>query len=194
MDLQIKTAPAVTSIDAALVKASKRILNSSEDTLIDFWIEAADDYIERSTNRALLPQTLVLTLDRVLPVVDIPRPPLASITHVKYTLDGEAEVTLDPADYKITAPNMLSRITIADLSEAKGSMEIEYIAGYADADAVPSSLRQASLLLAGHYLTSREATFLDPRIMNVEKKIEFGVDQNCMQYRVPNASELNDGH
>lgn len=194
MDLTVKTAPTGTTISLDLLKTSKRIRHNSEDAIIEFWIKAADDYIERRTNRALMEQTLVLRLSRILPCIEIPRPPLVSISHIKYTPKGGDEVTVDAGDITTTNRDMIAQATIAGLTEKPGTMEIEYVAGASNADDVPSPLRQASMLLAGHYMTSREATFLDPRIMNVEKKIEFGVDQNCLQYRVPNLAELNGGY
>jgi uncharacterized phiE125 gp8 family phage protein len=195
MDLTVKTPPTATSIDVALVKANKRIRHASEDALIEFWIKVADAYVEKRANRALMRQTLVLRLSRVLPFVYLPRPPFADMTHVKYTpLDGD-EVTVASDGYIRTTDSMLQRLDIAALGgySQSGAMEIEYTAGAAAAEDVPAPLRQASLLLASHYLVSREAAFQDPRIMNVEKKIVFGVDELVKEYRVPNGSALNDG-
>lgn len=195
MDLTVKTPPTATSIDVAIVKANKRIRHADETALIEFWIKAADAYIEKRTNRALMRQTLVLRLSRVLPYVYLPRPPFVAMTHVKYTpLDGD-EVTVATDGYVRTTDSMLQRIEISDLGgySQAGAMEIEYTVGADDPEDVPAPLRQASLLLASHYLVSREAAFQDPRIMNVEKKIVFGVDELCAPYRVPNGSSLNDG-
>jgi uncharacterized phiE125 gp8 family phage protein len=195
MDLTVKTPPTVTSIDVALVRANKRIRHANEDALIEFWIKAADAYIEKRTNRALMRQTLVLRLSRVLPCVYLPRPPFAEMTHVKYTVEGDAVVTVAPGDYVRTTDRMLQRIEIGALGgyDQAGTMEIEYLVGAAAVDAVPAPLRQASLLLASHYTTSREAAYMDPRLMNVEKKIVFGVDELVKEYRVPNGTSVNDG-
>lgn len=195
MDLTVKTPPTATSIDVALVKANKRIRHASEDTLIEFWIKAADAYIEKRTNRALMRQTLVLRTTAVLPFVYLPRPPFVSLTHVKYTPEDADEVTVVEADYLRTTDSMLQRVEIPSLGDyaSRGVMNIEYLAGADDPEDVPAPLRQASLLLASHYLTSREAAFMDQRIMQVEKKIVFGVDELVKEYRVPNGSSLNDG-
>lgn len=195
MDLTVKTPPTATSIDVDLVKANKRIRHASEDTLIEFWIKVADAYVEKRTNRALMRQTLVLRLSRVLPFVYLPRPPFFEMTHVRYTPEDGDLVTVATEGYTRITDSMLQRIDITALGGycQNGTMEIEYTAGADDPEDVPAPLRQASLLLASHYLTSREAAFMDQRVMNVEKKIVFGVDELVKEYRVPNGSSLNDG-
>src|SRR5690606_8877361 len=166
----------------------------SEDDLIDFWIKAADQYVEKRTNMALMQQTFVLRLRRVLPTIYLPRPPLKTITHVKYTLEGGSEVTVAEGDRTLTIDRMLARIDLPAVPVVQlGSMEIEYVAGADDPEKVPAPLRQASYLLAAQWLTAREAEYLDPRIMKVNKKISFGVDEACKEYRVPNGTDLNGG-
>lgn len=195
MDLTVKTPPSSYSITADLVRENKRIRHSSESGLISFWIAAADAYIEKRTNRALMRQTLILRLSRVLPYVYLPRPPFVAMTHVKYTpLDGD-EVTAAPADYVRITDSMLQRIDITALGgySERGAMEIEYTVGETDPEKVPAPLRQASLLLASHYMTSREAAYMDQRVLQISKKVVFGVDELCAAYRVPNGSALNDG-
>ena len=194
MDLTVKTPATLTAIDKALVKASKRITHASEDDLIDFCIKSADDFIEKGTNRALMEQTLLLRLGRVLSMIELPRPPLLELLSIKYTPEGGGEVTIDVADVIVATKNMLGLIFIPDLEEASGTMEIEFKAGATDPSHVPQSLRQAALLLTGHWLSNREATVEDSRLMKVDKKIQFGVDQLIRKYLVPNADVLNGGY
>lgn len=192
MDLTQKTAPTKTSIDAALVKAGKRIRHDSENDLISFWIKAADEYVEKRTNLALMEQTFVLRLRRILPSVQLPRPPLKTITSVKYAVTGGTEQTLSDPDDRVRIDRMLPTIDTG-LVEQAGTMEIEYVVGADDPEKVPAALRQASYLLAAHYLTAREASYREPRIMQVEKTISFGVDALVKESRVPNATDLNGG-
>lgn len=192
MDLTQKTAPTKTSIDAALVKAGKRIRHDSENDLISFWIKAADEYVEKRTNLALMEQTFVLRLRRILPSVQLPRPPLKTITSVKYAVTGGTEQVLSDPDDRVRIDRMLPTIDTG-LVEQAGTMEIEYVVGADDPEKVPAALRQASYLLAAHYLTAREASYREPRIMQVEKTISFGVDALVKEFRVPNATDLNGG-
>jgi len=203
MDLQITTAPTLFSIDKALVKSNKRIRHSSEDDLIDFWIAAADRYIEKETNRSLLTQTLTLRIDKILPVIQLPRPPFASITSLKYTPEDGDEVTVDVAtDTVQRVVDMLPTFRIPSIDaaygedvETDGTMTVVYVAGWNAATSVPADLRQAALLLASHYVTSREAAYMDARLMQVEKKIAFGVDELVRGHRIPNANTpINGGY
>lgn len=200
MDLTVTTPAATTSIDAALVKANKRILHSSEDSLIDFWIEAADRYIEKRLNRSLLSQTLTLKINKILPVIQFPRPPLISVTSLKYTPEDESEVTVAVGTLIQRTVDMLPTIRIPAIevaygkcSETDGTMTVVYQAGWASAASVPAPLRQASLLLASHWLTSREAAHMDLRVMNVEKKIPLGFDDMIKEYRITNNNEAING-
>jgi len=192
MDLTLKVPAAATSISVDLVKAGKRIRHASEDDLITFWIKAADEYVEKRTNLALMEQTFVLRLRRILPSVQLPRPPLKTITSVKYAVTGGAEQVLSDPDDRVRIDRMLPTIDTG-LVEQAGTMEIEYVVGADDPDKVPAALRQASYLLAASWVESRAATYQEPRIMQVEKKISFGVDQLTKEFRVPNGTDLNGG-
>lgn len=193
MDLVVKTAPTTTSITKEFVKANKRILSAKEDMLIEFWIKAADAHIEKVTNRALMKQTLVLTVQKILPTVQLPRPPFDSFVSIKYTRD-DVETTVPSADLVPRTVDMLPTIDIPGIAEpVDGTMTIEYIAGANAEEDVPFPLRQASLLLASHYTTSREAAFMDPRLSQVDKKIAFGVDQLVVNFRIPNINALLNG-
>lgn len=192
MDLTLKTPTEKTSIDISLVKKGKRIRHSSEDDLIEFWIKAADEYVEKRTNLALMEQTFVLRLRRILPAVQLPRPPLKTIMSVKYAVTGGTEQVLSDPNDRVRIDRMLPTVDTG-LVEQSGTMEIEYVVGADDPDKVPAALRQATYLLAAHYVTSREAVYFEPRIMQVEKTISFGVDQICKEHRIPNATDLNGG-
>jgi len=192
MDLTLKTPATATSISVDLVKAGKRIRHASEDDLITFWIKAADEYVEKRTNLALMEKTFVLRLRRILPAVQLPRPPLKTITSVKYAVAGGTEQALSDPNDRVRIDRMLPTIDTG-LVEQAGTMEIEYVVGSDDPDKVPAALRQATYLLAAHYVTSREAVYFEPRIMQVEKTISFGVDQICKEHRIPNATDLNGG-
>lgn len=193
MDLTVTVAPALFSIDKDLVKANKRVRHANEDTLIDFWIAAADRYIEKRTNRSLLTQTLKLRLRRILPTVQLPRPPFQELVSITVApVQGTAPI-IDKSTVTNRIVDMIPVIDIPGLAEANGTMEIEYKAGWVEAAQVPADLRLASLQLASHWMTSREAAFMDPRIMTVEKKIAFGVDQLIKEQRVINVNEAING-
>ncbi len=198
MDVKVTTPATITSITKDLVKENKRILYAHEDNIIDFWIKVADAYVENATNTSLMKRTLRMAISKVLPVVQLPFPPLyAAPTSIKYTLSGQTEVIVNPAtDVTTTTVYMLPTLAITSLdgyASRDGKMTIDWEAGYNDPNLVPFQLRQASLLLASHYLSSREAAYLDPKAILIERKIAFGVDDLVQQLRVPNTNATING-
>lgn len=198
MKLEVITPPSTASITADIVKANKRILHSQEDDLIDFWIRAADDYIAKAANISMMEQTLELKLDAVLPCVDLPRGPVSSIESVKYVDKDGVEVVLTSGDWDVGTRSGMAFVRFPAFDQSrvsKGSMTIRYVAGATTPDGVSFGLRQASLLLTSHWFVSREAAFLDKRIMDVVKTIPFGVEAAIKLHRVPNSpDELNGGY
>lgn len=196
MDISVITPPALTSVPVTIVRANRRILNTSEDALLDFWIRAADANIEKECNIAMMEQTLRIRLSAVLPIVQLPRPVFKDFVSIKYTIEDEAEVIVPTAGIEVTVPDMVPQFEVPGIDTVQaGKMEIAYKAGYSDQNAVPVDLRHAVILLASHWSTSREAAFMDPRIMNVEKKIAFGVDEHVRHHKVRNVlADFNGGY
>lgn len=147
---------------------------SAEDTMIDTLIKTARRYVETILNRALITQTWDLWLDRFpsQPYIDMPLPPLVSITSIKYydTSNTEYLFPLAPAAagtayyvdvishpgrvglvYGVSWPSM----TLRDYN----GVDITYVCGYgATAATVPEEIKQAILLLIGHLYEHREET------------------------------------
>lgn len=191
MDVTVRATSTEHVITPEQVRQNKRIMNSLEDDLIAGWIEAAEDYVERTTNRALMTQELTLSIPMILKTVSLPRPPFESIQEIRLTPDEGAASTIPGTGSGIMARvrRMVTEFDVPDVTFSKpGYMEIDYTAGASIASAVPAALKQAVLLLASHYLTSREAAYMDPRLMMVQKKIPYGVDELCARYRVPNVT------
>ena len=56
---------------------------------------------EGETNRAIMEQAWRLTMDRFSGAIELRRPPLLQVVHVKYYDTGNVQRTLDPQDYQI---------------------------------------------------------------------------------------------
>jgi uncharacterized phiE125 gp8 family phage protein len=81
----------------------------AEDDYIEQAIRTAYRMAERTTRRALAPQTLALVIDERFPCGDIllPRPPLLSVSSIAY-IDGdgaEQELTGSPAEFQVSTPS-----------------------------------------------------------------------------------------
>lgn len=192
MDIKVTTPPTLQSVETAFLKRSKRIMHSSEDYLIQQDILAADEHAEKYANIALMKQTIEYRIERILPAVEIPRPPLIEIKSLSYTPDDGAEVVVDVSALVIKQRSGLALVEIPGVDDVlDGVLSVTYDAGYETADKVPPSIKKAVVLLAGHWYTSRENAYLDPRVLSIDKKISFGFDELISKFRVPNVTELN---
>ena len=175
------------------MKENSRVRHASEDALIDQAIEAAEEYAEGFMNRPIMLTKFQLRVARVLPEITLPRPPLVELVSLAYTPKGDASVEVDLSSVTEREVDMLSTVTVADLSATSGDMTVVYTAGHEEASDVPSTIVRAVLLLASHFYKNREATFIDSRVMNVEKKIPYGVRDLLIRHRIPNADSMING-
>lgn len=188
MALKIYTAPAVEPISSTEAKLHCKVDGSADDTLIAGLIIAAREYCESYQNRAYCSQVWDLWLDDwpAGDAIQIPKPPLISVTHVKYYDTANAEATMAVADYFVDAVSEPGRLVLADgkswptttLRPANG-VNLRFTAGYPvggteetpDYDAnVPQRVKQAMLLLIGHWYEQREAATKD-----VSNEVAFAV-------------------
>jgi len=95
--------------------------------------------------------------------IELPMPPLQSVTSLKYIDDAGVEQTMPTADYVVDAQHMIGRIRPAhgtqwpSTLDDEGAVRITFVAGYGAAGAVPQPIKQAILLLVGHWWINREA-------------------------------------
>lgn len=170
MPLALVTGPAETPVTLAEAKAHLRVLGSAEDALIAALVASATQHIEGRQGvlgRALVTQTWDLYLDGFPRYragrIELPLPPLQSVTSVKYTDAAGVEQTVAPSAYMVDTMHPVGRVRpvyqtfwpVPRLDE--GSVRVRFVAGYGGAAAVPQPLKQAILLLAGHWWLNREA-------------------------------------
>jgi len=156
MSLQLITPPAIEPVTLADAKLHLKVDTSDDDALITDLITTARSRAEWHTQRALNTQGWILWLDCWPPcgVIEIPLPPLQSVTSVTvYALDDSAKV-LDPATYQVDAVSAPARLTLKSTVSpptnlrAINAVAIAFTAGYGDdADDVPAGFRAAVLEL-----------------------------------------------
>lgn len=163
MILKLSSAPGAEPLSAAEAKAHLRVDHSDDDTYISTLIKAARHYIEQVTNRALITQTWIAYLDDFLPVIQLPKPELISVTGITYVDTDGTTQNLGTSIYTVDTDSLPGRVyeaynqswpTVRDIPKA---VAITYTAGYGAASTnVPEPILQASKILVAHWYENRE--------------------------------------
>lgn len=107
MTLSLVTGPQSEPVTTAEAKAWLRVEHAEHDSLIADLVKSARLWCEGVTRRAFVAQTWDLKLDR-FPAgndkISIPRPPLISISSVKYIDTAGTEQTWSSSNYTVDAP------------------------------------------------------------------------------------------
>jgi uncharacterized phiE125 gp8 family phage protein len=161
------TAPSVAPVSLEEVRGHLRIDHTDEDPTLQLYIDAATGYLEGRTGiltRALVTQSWqqfysVFTDPIILP---LGLQPVQSVTSINYYDADSASQVLSDTLYRLVHAELGPRIerTTADAWPATAvrddAVTVEFVAGDAPA-AVPAPIRQAMLLLIGHWYAQREA-------------------------------------
>lgn len=179
--VSLVTGPTVEPLTRDEAKEHLREDAADQNSYIDRLISAARRRVERDAWRVLITQTWDVFFDRfpassVLPIV-VPKPPLQSVTSVKYhDSDGTTTTALDSSTYIVDSASEPGRIALhdgevwpSDLLRPANGVEIRIVAGYGDPTDVPEHLLQAMLLLIGHWYENREAAITGTIIQPVPR-------------------------
>lgn len=168
MALSLVTAPDDEPLSLEEAKEHLRVSVTEDDQLIAALIIAARERAEQETRRALITQTWKLLMDAFpSDVIRLPMPPCASVTHVKYydtagTLQTASGSTLYVTSLPAGPRAEHGRIALRESQVWPStraqidSVEIQFVAGYGDAEDVPQAIKQGMLLAIGHWYANRE--------------------------------------
>jgi hypothetical protein len=174
-------APTEEPVTRDEAKLFAKITNRIEDDLVDELIEAARIAVETWTLRQLVTATWRLNLDafpsRVyrgedprfpgirpvnVPEIVIPRPPLSSVTSIKYYDTAGVQQTLNASVYDVDTDSEPGQVTLAfdgswpNVRRQRKAIEILYVAGYGGASAVPANAKVAVKMLVNDAYEHRE--------------------------------------
>lgn len=209
MGLVLVTPPTIEPTTVSEVKSHCRISDSSQDDRLDRYIASARQYAEEYLDRQLITATYRLTLDRFPNMsffgmykamdsyaalyrdrlITIPRPPLASVSWVKYYDIDYVQQTFDSSNYVVDADGEPGRLQLKVdkywpvTAYRVGAVQIQYVTGYgATADDVPQAIRLAIEMLAAHFYENREAV-AEARTDKMIFKVPLAVDELLNPYR-----------
>jgi uncharacterized phiE125 gp8 family phage protein len=182
------SAPASEPVTVAEAKAHSNIDHSLDDTLIAAQLIAAREYVEALIKSPLMQRTCRLRLDQ-FPIgnaVMLPAYPVQSVTSVQYVDTAGATQTLASAAYSLDTDAATARITLnrgynwpgVGVEYGVWGAQVTYVAGYALAADVPQTLKQAILLVFGHWYDNARETALAENL----REAPHAVDALCKTF------------
>lgn len=142
-----------------------RVSINTDDTLISDLIVVARERAEDFTRRALITQEWEYWLDDWPSngIIELPYPPLQSVTDIKYYDTTGTEYTLAATEYIVDETALPGRVMLGyqkvwptTILRPTKSIKITFWAGYLPATA-PRAIVQAVLQMIGHFYENRES-------------------------------------
>lgn len=171
MRLYLNTAPASEPVTLAEVRAMLRIPSTvtSHDTAIEgLYIPAARAACEQYMNRRIISQKWEISLDSQPSVIELPGGTVSEVDSVTtYDDDGSTTTTESATTTYHTKTGEQAMVwlrngaTWTTTTRAYDVMRIIYTVGWADADAVPDTIRLAVMAAAVHFYDNPGATGAD---------------------------------
>lgn len=165
MGLAQTTAPSEEPVSLEEARLQAKVESTDDDTLVSEMIEAAREVVEDVTDFQLVSATWTWTLDR-FPAgrfFVVPHPPMTAVTSIKYLDSDGVQQTWDAGSYDTDFTSIPGRIALAhgeSWPTIRGgeidSVEVIFVAGYANAAAVPSHYKQAMRLIVADWYKNRE--------------------------------------
>ncbi len=165
MSLTQSSAPAVEPITKAVAKDQAHVSTAADDDYIDTLIAASREQCEIEQGRSYITQTWVLRMDSFPAIIELPKPPVQSVTSVAYIdTDGDSQTLVADTDYQKSLNGLLPRIMPAVDKEwptvresTFDAVTVTYVAGYGDAGSdVPANVLLAIKMLVAHWYRLRE--------------------------------------
>jgi uncharacterized phiE125 gp8 family phage protein len=177
--LYLVTAPTTEPVTLAEVKAFARIDGTTEDTLITGFITGVRGQMESYLRRALIEQTWAVQMDHWPDSpIELPMPPLISITSVVTIDEDDTETTYASTNYFVHTSSEPGELILRDDVTAPnntdryfGGYKITYKAGYGTAASdVPQMIRDGIKLWVTEFYENRITTAEPP--MSVKKLVQ----------------------
>jgi uncharacterized phiE125 gp8 family phage protein len=145
-----------SGLAVSLEEAREQIeaFEDESDAKLNLWIPAATEMFERLTRRALLPQTWLLESEDAVREIELPRPPLISITSVK-SKERIEEDWEDVADEDYTLQSNRSPARLTWLDGQPRFVQVIYTAGHANVADIPGEYRMTILQLVAFFAENR---------------------------------------
>ena len=142
------TLPGTYPVTLTEVKAWLKIDGTDEDTLLTSLIASATAECESYSGLSFITRTRTVKLssfngrDLILPYG-----PVTTLTSIAYTDEDDDAATVDAADYSLDIASGLARVRVTEswpyTNKTLSNVVVTYVAGYANAAAVPEVIKTA---------------------------------------------------
>lgn len=160
--MKVITAPAIEPVTLANVREQLGINDASDtgsDAIITRRITEARQFVENYTRRSMNTQTLEIRLDTFPERIELPAPPVISVTSVKYIDTDGVLQTISASNYVLDDYPMVPFIREAygyswpSHRNEPNAVRVQYSAGYGPlATDVPQIIRECIMLIVGHWM------------------------------------------
>lgn len=185
MPLSLVTPPTEEPVTLADACAHLRVGVGDDDATVSALVTAARQHLDGADGilgRAICTQTWRLTLDALPRAgVRLPLLPVASVASIEY-VDGDGATHPLAADqYTLTGSRIVPAygVTWPTPRAQADAVTVEFVAGYGGAADVPGPIKQAILLLVGHWYDNRSAI----NVGNIVQEIPLAVNALIAPYR-----------
>lgn len=188
--LFVVTAPVSEPVTLADAMSHARVDSDEDQGFIQRCVKAAREWLEEITGRQFITATLRLDLDEfpACGYIDLPRPPLGSVTSVTYYDSSNVQQTLSASTaYESDPSPSLPRVRLRtgqwwpSTYDRANAVSVTYTAGYGAAPAnVPAPIQMAILQLVAHWYQNRETTVVG----TISKELEFQTKRLIQPYRM----------
>lgn len=174
--LSTSVAPSGLVVSVADAKSHMSVDYSTDDTLIQAYIEAAVEYLETILGRDFIERTRVWKINDLRgDVILLPRSPVQSITSITYVDSAGVTQTEATSVYGLDGDRIPSLVFLKDgqsWSSVRGErndVTITFVTGYASTgaspptmDDIPDAIKHAIKLMVGDMYENREAQTVIP--------------------------------
>jgi uncharacterized phiE125 gp8 family phage protein len=171
MAIKISIQPTVEPVSLDEAKSHLRIDSTDQDVLIASYIKTARVYCEQFQNRSYITQSWELWLDSFPSVdfIEIPLPPLQSVTSIAYyDMTNTATTVLAAAfgtTYFVDSKNEPGKLCLGygaswptTTLRPYNGVCITFVSGYGIAELISENIKSAIKLIVGHLYEHREMT------------------------------------